>query len=560
MLWEILNAARDLGRVQEIASILIRYGFGGFVHVLGMGHALERAGKVLHWQRAEEYVTLDTPQRLRHVLEELGPTFIKLGQILATRVDLFSAPYIAEFEKLQDQVPPVAFAELQSQLEEDLGGNIDEFFLELEKQPLAAASIAQVHRAVLTDGTQVILKIRKPGLRKIIEADLRLLHRLVDIIEADAPEFARYHPKEVVHQFTLSLRRELDFAGECRSAERIAANLANDTNIVIPKVYWQWTGERLNVQDYIQGIHGKDLQEVERTGLDRKLLAERGTNAVIKMIMEDGFFHADPHPGNVFYLPGNKLAFIDFGMVGRLTQERREQVVSLLYGMVNHAPAKVVEILEDWSDNIPTDEQVLAVEIEAFVDQYSSLALKDLSLPLMMSDLMALLRDHGLILPADLALLIKAYITLDGLGRHLDPDFNTLVFATPYIQRLMIDRYKPEAIAKRGWRNLISVADLMSSLPRELHQLLRASRKGAIQVDINVRRLGQYVDKTDRAISRMTMGIVTAALIIGTSIIMTVKGGPEIFGLPAFGFIGYIFSTLGGVWLLLSIWRSGKSR
>ena len=200
------------------------------------------------------------------------------------------------------------------------------------------------------------------------------------------------------------------------------------------------------------------------------------------------------------------------------------------------------------------------MEIEAFVDQYSSLALKDLSLPMMMSDLMALLRDHNLILPADLALLIKAYITLDGLGRHLDPDFNTLVFAKPYIQKLMIDRYKPEAIAKRGWRNLISVVDLMSSLPKELHQLLRASRKGAIQVDINVRRLGQYVDKVDRAISRMTMGIVTAALIVGTSIIMTVRGGPEIFGLPAFGFIGYIFSTLGGVWLLLSIWRSGSSR
>jgi len=524
-----------------------------------MGHALEKAGKVLHWQSAEEYVTLDTPQRLRRVLEELGPTFVKLGQILATRVDLFSAQYITEFEKLQDQVPPIAFANLQSQLEEDLGGSIDEFFLKFEKHPIAAASIAQVHRAVLINGTQVILKIRRPGLRKIIEADLRLLHRLVDIIEADVPEISRYHPREVIHQFTLSLRRELDFAVECRNSERVAANFADNTNIVIPKVYWQWTGERLNVQEYIQGIHGRDLKEVESTGLDRKLLAERGTSAVIKMIMEDGFFHADPHPGNIFYLPENKLAFVDFGMVGRLTQERREQVISLLYGMVNHAPAKVVEILEDWSDNIHADEQVLTVEIEAFVDQYSSLALKDLSLPMMLGDLMALLRDHNLILPADLALLIKTYITLDGLGRHLDPDFNTLVFSTPFIQKLMIDRYQPEAIAKRGWRNLISVVDLMTSLPRELHQLLRASRKGAIQVDVNVRHLGQYVDKADRAVSRMTMGIVTAALIIGTSIIMTVKGGPEIFGLPAFGFIGYIFSTLGAVWLLLSIWRSGRS-
>ena len=560
MLWEMLNAARDLGRIQDIAAILIRYGFGGFVHALGVGNALAKAGKVLHWQRAEEYKILNTPERVRRVLEELGPTFIKLGQILATRVDLFSPQYIAEFEKLQDEAPPVPFDDLQAQLEEDLGENVDEVFLDFDRQPIAAASIAQVHKATLKDGTPIILKIRRPGLRRIIETDLRLLHRLAEIAEAETPELRRFHPREIVRQFAKSLRSELDFAGECRNAERIANNLADDDNIVIPKVYWEWTGERLNVQEYIQGIQGRDLDAVEKAGLDRKLLAERGTKGVMKMIMEDGFFHADPHPGNVFYLPGNKLAFIDFGMIGRLTEERREQVVTLLYGMVNQAPLKVVEILEDWSDNIPTDEQVLALEIELFVDQYSSLPLKDLSLPKMMGDLMALLRDHKLVLPADLAMLIKAYITLDGLGRNLDPDFNTLTFVAPYVQDIMVSRYKPEAIAKRGWRNLISVVDLLSGFPKELHQLLRASRKGAIQVDINVRRLGQYADEIDKAISRLTMGIVTAALIIGSSIIMTVKGGPELFGLPAFGFLGYTFAALGGIWLLLSIWRSGNNR
>jgi ubiquinone biosynthesis protein len=558
MLWEMLNAARDLGRVHDIASVLIRYGFGSFVRGLGMGKALERAGRVLHWQQVEEYVKLDTPQRIRRVLEDLGPTFIKLGQILATRVDLFPPQYIAEFEKLQDQAPPIPFEELLPQLEEDLGGNIDEFFSEVDSQSLAAASIAQVHKAVLKDGTPVILKIRRPGLRKIIEADLRLLQRLVDIAESESPDIRRFHPKEVLRQFNQSLRRELDLAAECRNAERVAANLADDLNIKIPNVYWQWTCERLNVQEYIEGIQGRDLAAVEQAGLDRKLLADRGTRAVIKMIMEDGFFHADPHAGNVFYLPDNKLAFIDFGMVGRLTEERREQVVSFLYGMTNHLPAKVAEILEDWSDNIYTDEQMLIIEIEAFVDQYSSLALKDLSLTVMMTDLMALLRDHKLMLPADLALLIKAYITMDGLGRHLNPEFNTLVFAAPYIQKIMMERYKPEAIAKRGWRNLISVADLLSSLPKDLRKLLRASRKGAIQVDITVRRLDHYVNSIDNAISRLTMGIVTAALIIGSSIIMTVTGGPELFGLPAFGFLGYTFATIGGVWLLLSIWKSGQ--
>jgi len=309
-----------------------------------------------------------------------------------------------------------------------------------------------------------------------------------------------------------------------------------------------------------EGIHGRDIESIEKTGLDKKILADRGTKAVMKMIMEDGFFHADPHPGNVFYLPGNRLAFIDFGMVGRLTEERREQVVSLLYGMVNHAPAKVAEILEDWSDSSYIDKHALTVEIEAFVDQYSSASLKDLSLTAMLGDLMALLRDHKLILPSDLALLIKAYITLDGLGRNLNPDFNTLVFAGPYVQEIMLERYRPEAIAKRGWRNLISVADLLSSLPKDLRNLIRASRKGAIQVDITVRHLDRYVNAIDNAISRLTIGMVTASLIIGSSIIMTVRGGPELFGLPAFGFLGFTFATFTGIWLLFSIWKSGNNR
>lgn len=558
MLWEVINAARDLGRVHDIASVLIRYGFGGFVRGLGMGKALERAGRILHWQETEENINLDMPQRIRRALEDLGPTFIKLGQILATRVDLFPPHYIAEFEKLQDQAPPIPFEELLPQLEEDLGGGIDEFFLHVETQPIAAASIAQVHKALLKDGTPVILKIRRPGLRKIIEADLRLLQRLADIAESESPDIRRFHPKEVLRQFNQSLRRELDLAGECRNAERIAANLAGNPYVTIPRVYWQWTGERLNVQEYIDGIQGRDLAALDKAGLDRKLLADRGIGAVMKMIMEDGFFHADPHAGNLFYLPDNRLAFIDFGMIGRLTEERREQVVSLLYGMINHLPMKVVEILEDWSDNIYTDEHVLIVEIEAFVDQYSSLALKDLSLATLMSDLMTLLRDHKLTLPADLALLIKAYITLDGLGRHLTPDFNTLVFVAPYVQKIMTERYRPEAIANRGWRNLMSIADLLSSLPKDLRKLVRASRKGAIQVDVNVRRLDHYVNNIDNAISRLTMGIVTAALIIGSSIIMTVKGGPELMGLPAFGFLGYAFATIGGVWLLFSIWKGGR--
>ncbi|PPD04635.1 MAG: ubiquinone biosynthesis protein UbiB [Methylobacter sp.] len=557
MLWEVLSVARDLGRVQEIASVLIRYGFGGFVNAIGMGSVLERAGRALHWQHAEEYLKLDMPQRIRRVLEELGPTFIKLGQILATRIDLFPPQYITEFEKLQDQVHPLPFAVMLPQIEQEIGGKISEVFLEVDPTPLAAASIAQVHKAKLNDGTEVVLKIRRPGLRKTIEADLRLLQRVAEIAEAEIPELRRFHPQDIIRQFNQSLRRELDLAAECRNAERIAANLADDDAIKIPKVYWQWTGEKLNVQEYIQGIPGRDLETVDALGLDRKLLAERGARVIMKMIMEHGLFHADPHPGNVFYLYDNRIAFIDFGMVGRLTEERREQVVNLLYSMVNHAPGRVAEILEDWSDNTHVDEQLLTLEIEAFVDQYSSLSLKDLSFSVMMSDLMALLRDHNLVLPADLVLLIKAYITLDGLGRHLNPEFNTLVFASPHIQQIMLARYQPEVVAKRTWRNLMGFADLLTSLPKDLRRILRASRKSALQIEIDVKFLDRYVNKADRAISRLTMGIVTASLIIGSSIIMTIKGGPELFGLPALGFLGFICAMFSGIWLLLSIWRSG---
>jgi ubiquinone biosynthesis protein len=556
MFWEMLNAAKDLGRVQDIASVMIRYGFGGFVHSLGIGNVLERAGKALHWHQTIQFAQLETPQRIRKALEDLGPTFIKLGQILATRVDLFSPAYIAEFEKLQDQVSPLPFEDLLPQIEEDLGGNINEYFSYVDREPIAAASIAQVHRATLKDGTKVILKIRRPGLRKIIEADLRLLKRIAEIVESELPELHRFHPREVVRQLIQSLHRELDLAGECKNAERIATNLSDDPHIIIPKVYWQWTGERMNIQDYIEGIHGRDIDALEKLGLDRELLAERGCKAVMKMIMEDGFFHADPHPGNVFYLPNSKMAFIDFGMVGSLTSERREQVVSLLYGMIHHVPAKVAEILEDWSDNVETNQDALIYDIEAFVDQYSALSLKNLSLTAMLSDLMTILRDHQLTLPPDLVLLIKAYITLDGLGRFLNPDFNTLVFAAPFIQRIMFDRFRPEAIAKRGWINLINLADLLSNLPKDIRKFLRASKKGAIQIELSIRHIDYYIDKMDNAISRLSISLLTASLIIGSSIIMTVRGGPELFGFPVIGLFGFTFATFGGLWLLLSIRKS----
>ncbi|RKZ45160.1 MAG: 2-polyprenylphenol 6-hydroxylase [Gammaproteobacteria bacterium] len=558
MLWEALGAARDLGRLHDISSILIRYGFGDIVQRMGMANALEHAGEILHWKQATDLAQLEPPARVRRALEEMGPTFIKLGQILATRMDLFSPEWIAEFEKLQDRVPPVSFDEIRQQMAMVLDDIPEDIFKYINPEPLAAASMAQVHRAQLDDGTEVVIKVRRPGIRPIIEADLRLLQRLAKIMETEAPDLRRFRPEEVVRQFTLSLRRELDLASECRNAERIAANFQEHPEIVIPKVYWQWNGEQLNVQEFIDGIPGRDLQAVDKLGLDRKILARHGAQAVLKMILEDGFFHADPHPGNVFYLQDGRIAFIDFGMVGRLSEQRRNQVVDLLHGLVERDTDRVVEVLLDWSGDVQVDTQALTIEIDAFIDQYHGASLKQINLSKMLTELTTLLRDHELSLPPDLTLFIKSFITLEGMGRQLDPDFDMAAEARPFLRRAMLARYAPDVLAKRGWQSLVSTIDVFTGLPKDLRSMLRAIRKGTFRIHIDLEHLEHFADRIDQSLGRLAMSSVIAALIIGSSIVMTVQGGPTVMGLPIFGFLGFSGAVVGAIWLLFSIWRSGK--
>jgi len=581
MLWQALTAVRDLGRLYDIASILVRFGFGDMVRRMGLANALERAGRALHWSNAEEFAHLPPPARVRRALEEMGPAFVKLGQMLATRVDLFEPDWITEFSKLQDSAPAAPYAEIRQQLTEDLGAPPEEIFSAFDLEPLAAASIAQVHRARLEDGSEVVVKVRRPGIRPIIEADLRWLMRLAELAEIENPELRSFHPQEVVRQFVQSLRRELDFASECRNAQRIAENFAGYTDkdksaevaitkaapeppsalpiIVIPRVYWQWTGERVCVQEFVDGIPGRKLSAVDQAGLDRKILARRGARAVLKMIIEDGFFHADPHPGNVFYLPGNRIAFIDFGMVGRLTEERRDQLIRLLLGLVEQEPARVADVLLDWTGDDAVDENGLILEIQTFVDQYHGVALKQLNLGAMLSNLVAILRQHQLALPADLALLVKAFISLEGMGRELDPDFDMAGTATPLLEQALRARYMPAALIKRGWRTASEALALIADLPHDLSQLLRAARRGRLEIHIDVTHLKRVGNQLDTAANRLVVGIVVASLIIGSSIVMTVPGGPSLLGLPFFGMIGFLIAVVGGAWLLLSIWKSNRA-
>ncbi len=561
MMWETLGTVRDLGRLQDIASVLIRWGFGDVVKRMGMAGVLEKAGRLLHWQAVEEgRLRMDVPTRLRCTLQDLGPTFVKLGQVLATRVDLLPPAWIDELGKLQNAVPALPWDAVLPQLREDLGAEPEAVFARVEHEPLAAASLAQAHRAWLADGSAVVLKIRRPGIRDTVEADLRLLKHLAVIVEKNLPELRRYHPQRIVQQFSASLRRELDFAAECRNAERIAHNFAGRDDIVIPRVYWQWTCERLNVQECLEGVPGRDLAAVDAMGLDRVQLARTGAGLVLKMVLEDGFFHADPHPGNIFYMPDGAIGVIDFGMVGRVTEHRRFQIVRLLHGLVVHDSAAVAEVLADWTEeNNDIDEVRLQESADVFVDQYRGVPLKDLRMGAMLGDVTAMLREHGLSLPADLALMIKAFLTLEGMGRQLDPDFDMASEARPYLERAMLERFAPDVLVRRGRRTLSGLVDLLRDMPRDVHRLLQSARRGKLQMHIEVDTLRAFGEQVDRAANRLTMGIITASLVIGSSIVMnSVGGGVSNRWLMALGVLGFVGAALCGVWILFSIWRSGR--
>jgi ubiquinone biosynthesis protein len=565
-MFDALTSVRDLGRLQEIASVLIRHGFGDVVRRLGLANLLEKAGHALHWDDAEAYAHMPPPERVRRALEELGTTFVKLGQILSTRVDQFEPEWIAEFSRLQDNTPPSPWPEVLAQLTEDLGAPPEATFAHFDPEPLAAGSIAQVHAARLQDGTEVIVKVRRPGIKPQVEADLRWLARLAATLEADHPELRAYRPREMVRQFARSLHRELDLANEGRQSDRIAANFrdwrdgADGPAILIPRIHWTWTRERVCVQDRVEGIPGRRLDLVDAAGLDRKLLAQRGARAVLKMIVQDGLFHADPHAGNVFYLPGNRIAFIDFGMVGRLSAARRDELIRLLVGLVQRDPQAVADVMLDWAGEHASDEEGLVMDLQAFVDAYHGLTLKQINLANMLAEVTSLLRQHQLALPADLALLFKSFITLEGMGRSLDGDFNMAEEALPLLKASVRARYRPQALLQRGWRALDEALSLMGGLPNDLARLLRAARRGRLEVHIDIANLNRVGNQVESALNRLVVGLVVAALIVGSSIVMTVPGGPTLLGLPFFGLLGFVGATLGSVWLVGSISRSAKAK
>jgi ubiquinone biosynthesis protein len=348
---------------------------------------------------------------------------------------------------------------------------------------------------------------------------------------------------------------------EARNTERFARSFADDLDILVPRVYWEWTSSAMNVQELIEGIRGDDLVAIDNAGLDRKALAARGSDAVLKMIMVDGFFHADPHPGNVMYLPGNRIALIDCGMVGRLSPVRRRQIVDLLTGLARHDEETMLEVLLDWRGDDVVDEVRLAADLGELAFDYADLQLKDLKIGALLRRVSAILRQHSIVLPVDLTLLFKALISLEGLGRQYDPEFRLIERVKPFLDRAMRERYQPADVARRAQVTLSHFFGLVTSMPHDLARLVKDARHGRMRVDLDLKRLDSFGHRLHSAINRATIGIMTASLVVGSSIVMTVAEGPTLFGVPLltfFGLLGYLIAFVNSLWIILSIWRSGR--
>jgi ubiquinone biosynthesis protein len=540
MLKMVLVTARDRARLKEISAVLIRYGLQDVIRLLGLSTLLsggEGGGE------PQDNQTL--PQRLRAALEALGPTFVKFGQILATRSDLLDSSWTDELDRLHSQATTLAWSELAPQITADLGDDPHRLFAEFNEAPLAAASMAQIYRARLHSGEAVVIKVLRPGLAKTIHADLRLLAYLAETVEQQSPALARYRPRQMVRALATALNHELDLTHEGNNCERVAQQFAQQPEVVIPKIYWQWSSKRLLVQEFLPGIAPENPQQLATAGFDGPLLARRGAQAFMKMALEHRLYHADPHPGNVMALADNRVGFIDFGMVGQLSERRRNQLLLLLQAIAERESGGIVNTLIAWSDSDPLDLLDLELAAQNFLDKQASATL---TLGKALTDLLVMAREHQLALPPDLVLLFKALITADGVLHRLDPNFDIIGTLKPMLQQVMLQRYTPEAVRRRMLALGGEALDASEELPQTLRLLMRRLKRGRISADINLKNISQLSQALERAAVTLAIAIVTAAFTLGLAPYL-MQSSVRLWGIPLFPALGGL-ACLGGVLLL----------
>ncbi|OPY78251.1 MAG: putative protein kinase UbiB [Syntrophorhabdus sp. PtaU1.Bin153] len=548
---------RDVKRYSHVATVLAHHGFKDLLDRLTARYHVTRRGKPFGEERVPQ--GLSTGERLRLVFEELGPTFIKLAQILSSRPDILPPEFINELSKLQDDVPPFPFGEAKTLIEAQFGCPLADLFASMEEKPTAAASLAQVHRARTLSGDEVAIKVQRPGVEEIIKTDIRVLRELAGLAERHIPESRYFEPVRLVDGFARTIRHELDFVREGRSIDRFRTHFAGTPTVYIPRVYWDLTSSKVLTTEFINGIKISDLHRLEDAGLDPKTIAVNGANLILKEIFELHFFHADPHPGNLFVLEDNVIAPVDFGMTGAIDDETAQQMsgifiavlekdVDTLVGLLR--TIGVVEELEDSSS--------FKLELRDLLERYYGVPLYRLHIGTIIEELMSVIRRYRLRLPSNFAMIAKALLVSEGVGRILYPEFNIIEIARPYAKKLLLQRFDPTRQLHELSKTAAEAFAFFKTLPSDMREILFMVRKGRLAIKFEHRGLERLIGELDRSSNRISFAMVIAALIVGSSLVFQTGVGPKIFGYPVLGLGGFLLASILGIWLLISIMRSGR--
>ena len=555
------QAYRRLGRFRHIVHVFIKYGFDTMFDSLRerIPHAVKRVA--MPWRKDETTeiaAQYSMPERLRMAFVELGPTFVKLGQVLAQRQDMIPPDFVHEFSKLQDKVPPFSMELVRKQIREELGHELEEVFAEFDEKPVGAASMAQGHRARLVDGTEVFVKIQRPGIEQSMRLDLEILVQLAAALERHSEELGFLRPVKIVEEFKSSLEQELDFTREMANQLRFAHQFRDREGVHIPRVYEEYCTKRILTMEFVRGIKATNLDELRAGGADLVKLSELGANLLLEQFFDYGFFHADPHPGNMFFLLPATICYIDFGNVGRITVDERklfgDMLMYLVAGDFKSCARVLVGLTEH--DGEP-DMGELERDLSAFADQHLHRRLNNLDVNAALHDLYKLCYRQGMFLKPHIYLMLKSLAMSDKLGRDMNPNFELMKQIQPFATKLLLEQINPVASLKRMKSYHHEIRELMEDAPRDMRLLLKQLLHGKLHFEHTVQGMTNLSKVFDGVFNRLAAAIVLAAMLVGSSIVVHANPKPHWYGTSIMGLLGYVVSAVGGVLLL---WDMMKHR
>ncbi len=545
-------------RYGVIIDTLIKYQFGYLVDQMGLRSVGSLKSRFKG--RFGGGSAIDTgPTRAREVLEELGPTYVKFGQFLSMRHDLIPQEYSDEFTKLQNDVPPFAYGDVERVVAEELGGEIGDLFSEFEKDPIAAASIGQVHHAKLPDGTDVAVKVQRPEILGVIDADMDIMYSIAGFAQEHIHDAQLYRPVDIVDELSRSIHAELDYTQEARNIERFLHNFRNDPNITIPKVYLDYSSRRVLTMEYIDGVKCINSDQLDKLGVDPNQIATYGTEAFMKQVFEDAFFHADLHAGNVFVLRDGGVALLDFGMVGYISKDVRSILTDALIAITQGNQRQYVEVLRDFgvvSEKL--DEQAFKDDCDYLLNKYYGRPFDQLDVSVVSAEMMGLLRRYQIRIPSNVAMLIRGVITASGFATQIAPDFNVTAIAEPYAKKVMRKRISPDALARSAYNDMWYVSRLFHKAPLQLSHILSVAENGYLNIRFENQGMDRVVSEMSSSSNRLSFSLIISAIIVGSSLIIQTGMEPYLWGVPMMGVLGFIAAGVLGMGLALYILRTGN--